>query len=108
VEFARGMPLLETLDLSSTHVTDLSPLLACRSLHHLNLAGLNPANPRTLMKLPIESLTVSPMLITDKIGLNALRFHRTLRVLRSPSDPPDQAASDFWRKLDGGAYNQVQ
>ena len=108
VEFARGMPLLETLDLSSTHVTDLSPLLTCRSLRHLDLAGLNPANPLTLMKLPIESLTVSPMLITDRKGLNSLRFHRTLKILRSPDDPPDQAASDFWRKLDGGAYDQVQ
>ncbi len=108
VEFARGMPLLETLDLSSTHVTDLSPLMACRSLRHLDLAGLNPANPRALMKLPIESLTVSPMLITDRKGLNSLRLHRTLKILRSPDDPRDQAASDFWRKLDGGAYNQVQ
>jgi hypothetical protein len=108
VEFAWGMPLLKTLDLSSTHVTDLSPLLACRSLRHLDLAGLNPANPLTLMKLSIESLTVSPMLITDRKGLNLLRFHRTLRVLRSPDDPPGQTASDFWRKLDGGAYNQVQ
>jgi Leucine-rich repeat (LRR) protein len=43
------MPLLETLDLSSTRVTDLTPLLACRGLRNLNLAGLNPANPRTLM-----------------------------------------------------------
>ena len=108
VEFARGMPLLETLDISSTHVTDLSPLLACRRLRRLDLAGLNPANPRVLMKLPIESLTVSPMLITDRKGLNSLRFHRTLKILRSPDDPPEQAASDFWRKLDGGAYNQVQ
>ncbi len=108
VEFARGMPLLETLDLSSTHVTDLSPLLACRGLRHLDIAGLNPADPRALMKLPIESLTVSPMLITDRQGLNSLRFHRTLRIMRSPDDPPDQAASDFWRKLDDGAYNQVQ
>jgi serine/threonine protein kinase/class 3 adenylate cyclase len=108
VEFARSMPLLETLDISSTHITDLAPLQACRGLRHLDLAGLNPSNPRTLMKLPIEWLTVSPMLITDRQGLNSLRFHRTLRVLRSPDDPPGQPARDFWRKLDGGAYNQVQ
>jgi hypothetical protein len=61
-----------------------------------------------LMKLPIEWLTVSPMLITDRQGLNSLRFHRTLRILRSPDDPPGQPARDFWRKLDGGAYNQVR
>ena len=86
VEFARGMPLLETLDLSSTHVTDLSPLLACRRLRHLDLAGLNPADPRTLLKLPIESLTVSPMLITDRQGAEfaALSSHsQEVCVLRT-------------------------
>ena len=108
VDFVRNMPLLETLDLSSTRVTDLSPLLACRSLRHLNLAGLNPANPRALMHLPIESLTLSPTLIEDRKGLDALRFHRTLKVLRSPEDPADQPAAVFWRRLDEGGYDQVQ
>ena len=108
VDFVRNMPLLETLDLSWTRVADLSPLLACRSLRHLNLAGLNPANPRALMNLPIESLTLSPALIEDRKGLDALRFHRTLKVLRSPEDPTDQPAAVFWRRLDEGGYDQVQ
>jgi serine/threonine protein kinase/class 3 adenylate cyclase len=108
VDFVRSMPLLETLDLSSTRVTDLSPLLACRGLRHLNLAGVNPANPRVLMNLPIESLTLSPMLIADRKGLDSLRFHRTLRVLRSPDDPSNQPAAVFWRRLDEGAYDQVR
>jgi hypothetical protein len=108
VEFVRSMPLLETLDLSSTRVTDLSPLLACRGLRHLNLAGLKPANSRTLMKLPIESVTLSPMLIADRKELDSLRFHRTLRVLRSPDDPLDQSAAVFWRRLDQGAHDQAR
>ncbi|HEY5811495.1 MAG TPA: leucine-rich repeat domain-containing protein, partial [Terrimicrobiaceae bacterium] len=107
-DFARSMPLLESLDLSSTHITDLSPLASCRRLRYLDLAGLNPANMRILMTLPIESLTVSPMLITDKSSLNALRYHRTLNILRAPGDPPAQPASDFWRKLESGKYNQIQ
>ena len=106
-DFAWGMPLLERLDLSFTHVTDLAPLGACRQLRHLDLAGLNPSNLRTLIKLPLESLTLSPMLVTDRNSLNALRFHRTLKVLRSPEDPPDQPAGEFWRKLETGKYNQV-
>jgi serine/threonine protein kinase/class 3 adenylate cyclase len=108
VDFVRNTPLLETLDLSSSRVSDLSPLLACRSLRHLNLAGLNPANLRALMNLPLESLTLSPMLIEDRKGLDALRFHRTLKVLRSPEDPPHQPTAVFWRKLDEGSYDQVQ
>jgi Leucine-rich repeat (LRR) protein len=107
VDFAWGMPLLEKLDLSFTHVTDLAPLGACRQLRYLDLAGLNPSNLRTLIKLPLESLTLSPMLVTDRSSLNALRFHRTLKVLRSPEDPPDQSASEFWHKLETGSYNQV-
>lgn len=107
-DFAWGMPLLEKLDLSFTHVTDLAPLRACRSLRFLDLAGLNPVNMRVLIKLPIEALTVSPMLVTDRSSLNALRFHRTLKTLRSPGDPPDQPASDFWRKLESGNYDHIQ
>jgi hypothetical protein len=106
-DFAWGMPLLEKLDLSFTHVTNLAPLGACRQLRYLDLAGLNPSSLRTLMKLPLDSLTLSPMLVTDRNSLNALRFHRTVKVLRSPEDPPDQPASEFWRKLETGSYNQV-
>ena len=69
---------------------------------------LNPINLRTLLKLPLESLTLSPMLITDKSSLNALRFHRTLKILRSPQDPLDQPTSDFWRRLEAGQYSHVQ
>jgi Leucine-rich repeat (LRR) protein len=108
VDFARGMPLVEKLDLSLTHVTDLTPLAACRQLRHLDLTGLNPASLRTLMKLPLESLTLSPMLITDRSSLDALRVHRTLKVMRSPEDPLEQPASEFWRKLDSGEYDQVR
>jgi serine/threonine protein kinase/class 3 adenylate cyclase len=107
-DFAWGMPLLEKLDLSFTNVTDLAPLGACRRLQHLDLAGLDPINIRTLLKLPLESLTVSPMLLNDKSSLNSLRFHRTLKILRSPQDPPDQPASEFWRRLDTGQYSQIQ
>lgn len=107
-DFAWGMPLLDKLDLSFTQVTDLAPLGACRRLQYLDLAGLNPINLRTLLKLPLESLTLSPMLITDKSSLNALRFHRTLKILRSPQDPLDQPTSDFWRRLEAGQYSHVQ
>jgi serine/threonine protein kinase/class 3 adenylate cyclase len=108
VDFARGMPLVEKLDLSLTHVTDLAPLGACRQLRQLDLAGLNPGSLRTLMQLPLESLTLSPMLITDRNSLDALRVHRTLKVIRSPEDPLEQPASEFWRKLDSGEYDQVR
>jgi serine/threonine protein kinase/class 3 adenylate cyclase/tetratricopeptide (TPR) repeat protein len=107
VDFAWGMPLLNKLDLSFTQITDLTPLGVCRRLQHLDLAGLNPTNLRTLRKLPLESLTLSPMLMSDKNSLNALRLHRTLKILRSPQDPPDQPASEFWRKLDSGQYSQI-
>jgi Leucine-rich repeat (LRR) protein len=101
------MPLLNKLDLSFTQITDLTPLGVCRRLQHLDLAGLNPTNLRTLLKLPLESLTLSPMLMSDKNSLNALRLRRTLKILRSPQDPPDQPASEFWRKLDSGQYSQI-
>ena len=92
---------------SSPLVTDLAPLGACRRLQRLDLAGLNPINLRTLLKLPLESLTLSPKLMSDKNSLSVLRLHRTLKILRSPQDPPDQPTSEFWRKVDSGQYNQI-
>lgn len=105
IGFARVMPHLEKLNVSSTNVTDLSPLQGIRSLRELDLGGLNPANLRVLMNLPIDRMTLSPMLITDKVSLNALRAHRTITVLRTPDDPEGQTPAEFWRKVDAGAYN---
>lgn len=104
LDFVRTMPLLERLDLSETDVTDLGALAGSRSLRHLNLTGLNASNLRALLNLPIESITLSPMLITDKTGLDSLRLHRKLQVLRAPGDPEDQPPPDFWHKLDNGGY----
>lgn len=105
LNFLPTMPQLETLVLSDTNVTDLSPLLAVRlPLRHLKIDGLNPANLRALINFPLESLTVSPMLIRDKVGLDSLRMHRTLKILRAPGDPEDQPARIFWEKLDRGDY----
>jgi len=104
VLFLRWMPLLEELDLSDTLVTDLSPLAASRRLRVLSLGGLSVSNMRCLVSLPLERLTLSPLRIVDKIGLNALRGHRTLKVLRTPGDPEDQPAAEFWRRLDAGDY----
>lgn len=107
LDFVRGMPLLENLDISDTNVTDVSVLGFSRSLRVINLGGLNPANLRSLAVLPLQSLTVSPMLITDRASLNALRQHRTLKILRAPGDPDDQPAAEFWAKLDRGMYDQA-
>lgn len=108
IDFVRGMPLLETLDISSTHVTDLSPLQGRTNLRSLDLQGLNPANLRVLSGLGLTSLVLSPMLVTDKVSLSALRLHRTLKVVRAPDDPAEQPAFEFWRKLDGGLYQESQ
>jgi len=108
IDAARNMPLLEKLDLSGTHVVDLAPILACRRLAELNLTGLNPANLRVIINLPLRELVLSPELITDKSALAGLRQHRTLRVIRADGDPPDQTALEFWRKLDSGGYPQTQ
>jgi len=104
LDFVRGMPNLLKLDVSNTGVSDMTPLLACRGLRELDLGGAHPSNLRVLISLPLDSLTVSPMLVTDKTGLISLRLHRTLKVLRSPDDPENQPALEFWRKLESKGY----
>jgi serine/threonine protein kinase/class 3 adenylate cyclase len=106
LEAARQMPQLETLDLSDSDVSDLSPLLACRRLRFLDVSGADRAGLRILLNLPLESLTISPLLISDKDSLDALRSHRTLRTLRTPSDPETHPPAAFWKKWDSGAYNE--
>lgn len=109
LDFIRAMPRLESLDISDTRVADLTSLRPATRLQELNLAGLNPANLRVLVWLPLRSVTVSPAVIQDKASLNAaLRLSKNLRVLRSPDDPTQQAPLDFWRKFDTGAYNPPQ
>jgi serine/threonine protein kinase/class 3 adenylate cyclase len=107
IDFVRYLPQLQSLDISDTHVIDLTPLRNVR-LQELNIAGLDPANFRILGFLPLRVLTLSPMLIGDKAALASLRMHRNLRVLRTPDDPADQSATEFWRKFDSGFYNEAR
>lgn len=107
LEFARGLILLETLDVSDTNVTDLSPLVACTRLRELNLGNLNPGNLNILFRVPLESLVLSPLLITDTASLNQLKLLRTITKLRAPGDPEKQTVGDFWRKVDAGSYDQT-
>ncbi|MEX1120064.1 MAG: protein kinase [Terrimicrobiaceae bacterium] len=105
LEAVRMMPQLETLNLAGSDATELSPLLNCRRLRTLDLSATNPSSLRTLLMLPLESLTLSPLLITDKASLLAIRGHRTLRSLRTPDDPPTHAPLLFWQKLENGHYD---
>lgn len=100
LDFVRGLPQLERLHLAQTPSGDLSPLGWCRRLRALDLSGADRSGLRALGAVPLESLTVSPELISDGASLRALRGHRTLRILRAPSDPPHQTAAEFWRKFD--------
>jgi len=108
LEALRMMPQLETLNLAGSFVSDLSPLLNCRRLRNLDLSATNPSSLRILLTLPLESLTLSPLRITDKASLMAIRGHRTLRSLRTPEDPPTHAPLLFWQKLENGHYDMPQ
>lgn len=107
IDGIRQMPLLEVLSLSGTKINDLTPLSYSRRLKHLDIASLNPSNLRLLNNLPIETLVLSPEDITDMASLAALRLHRTIRVLRTPSDSENQRSVEFWRKFDAGEYQKV-
>jgi hypothetical protein len=108
LEALRMMPQLETLNLAGSDASDLGSLLNCRRLRNLDLSATNPASLRTLLMLPLESLTLSPLLIGDKASLMAIRGHRTLRSLRTPEDPPTHAPLLFWQKLESGHYDTPQ
>ncbi len=104
LEFLQGMSFIQALDVSSTDITDLSPLLNCPYLRDLNIGGLNPPSLAVLFRLPLQSLTISPLLITDKAAVNSLRGHNSLKSIRTPTDKEGQTFVEFWRKLDSGGY----
>jgi serine/threonine protein kinase/class 3 adenylate cyclase len=105
LEPVRFMPRLESLNLANSDVSDLSPLINCRRLRSLDISSTNPANLRVIQNLPVDSLTLSPLLITDKASLLALKGHRTLRSLRAPTDPNPQPPAVFWQKLESNSYD---
>jgi serine/threonine protein kinase/class 3 adenylate cyclase len=104
LDFLRAAPQVQSLDLADTPPSDLSALFACRRLQFLDISGADRSGLRILINLPLESLTLSPHLISDRNSLETLRFHRTLRVFRSPEDPENFTPVAFWKKYDAGDY----
>jgi len=94
---------LESLNLANTEVSDLAPLQS-RRLAQLDISGTPISNLLVLSRLPLESLVIDRKLAAESNRIHALRFHRSLRAIRTPEDPEDQPASEFWRKVTRGAY----
>lgn len=105
LSWVRKMPQLASLDISDTQISDLAPLASCRWLQSLDAGKLPLTNLQALRFPPLGRLTISPMMVSDKAALNALRTWRLLRVVRAPDDPADQPAAEFWKKLDSGGYD---
>ncbi|MEO6054474.1 MAG: protein kinase [Chthoniobacterales bacterium] len=118
------MPMLEKLNLTRTPVSDLTPLRGKR-LKEVNLCGtgvmdIAPITQNALRFLditdaPIKSLTPLRMIsletlvlglhqIQDSNLLFVLRGNRTLNIIRTPDDPSDQSATEFWRRYDASEY----
>jgi len=96
----RSMVSLENLDLSGTQIKQLEPLAKCTKLRELNLGGLSCDDFRPLMALPLERLTISPDMFSNKTILAPLRSHTKLKILRAPKDPENQTPAEFWAKVD--------
>jgi hypothetical protein len=57
--------------------------------------------------MPLTELVLSPELLPDLKQAAPLRRHRSLRSIRAPGDPDGQTAAQFWKRLDGGAYERA-
>lgn len=98
---------LRVLKIGNTRITDLTPL-GQAALRELDLSGLSITTLAPLRNQPLEVLILNPELLRDKDSLQLFRSNRTLRILATPADPPDQSPSDFWQKFDKGAYNTLK
>jgi hypothetical protein len=99
------LPLLEELDISGTPVRNLLPLSG-RRLQSLNIAGCAAAPLSVLEWMPLKTLVLTPSLCPDLKANPRLRSSRTLRSIRTATDPAEQTAAEFWRKFDAGDYDK--
>ena len=98
IDAAREMPMLETLDISGTNITDIEPLNSCRGLRRLDLGDLENLPLESLRLVPLESLTVSEDVATNQKALLILKSIRSIRRLRTTEDPQQQSTEQFWNK----------
>lgn len=98
LNFLKALPTLGSLDISNTPVTDLWPLASCKFLRSLEAGGCRLHNLQALKTLTkLQQLTISPELIENPKDMEALKS-TTITSIRTPTDPPDQTATDFFRK----------
>jgi Leucine-rich repeat (LRR) protein len=98
LKFAAGLTNLTRLEISNTAVTDLTPLANCKSLRTLEVGGCRLENLRVLKELPsLRNLTISPELLKNPQELAALKSI-PIPSIRTPEEPPDQSAVEFFRK----------
>jgi serine/threonine protein kinase/class 3 adenylate cyclase len=98
LKFASATPNLTSLDISNTDITDLTPLVSCKLLVTLDAGGCRIENLRALQYTrSLRMLTISPDLLQNRKDL-ALLKSSTIPFIRTPQDPLNQTASDFFRK----------
>jgi hypothetical protein len=98
LKFAAGLTNLTRLDISNTAVTDLTPLANCKSLRTLEAGGCRLENLSVLKVLPsLRNLTISPEFLKNPQELAALKSI-PIPSIRTPEEPPDQSAVEFFRK----------
>jgi len=98
LKFASATPSLTSLDISNTSVTDLTPLAYCARLVTLDAGGCRLDNFSALKNLrSLRQLTISPDLFQNRKDL-ALLKSTAIPFIRTPDDPPNQTAADFFRK----------
>jgi len=98
IKFAAGLTNLTRLDISNTGVTDLTPLTNCKSLRTLEAGGCRLENLRVLKELPgLRNLTISPEFLKNPKELAALKSI-PIPSIRTPDEPADQSAVEFFRK----------
>jgi hypothetical protein len=98
LKFTAGLTNLTRLEISNTAVTDLTPLANCKSLRTLEAGGCRLENLRVLKELPsLRNLTISPEFLKNPQELAALKSI-PIPSIRTPEEPPDQSAVEFFRK----------
>lgn len=93
LEFLAAAPLVESIDVARSAVSQIGPVTWCRQLRSLNISGLKIEDFSNLSRTRITRLTTNPYPLPEEIEIIAQ--HRTLTHVRGPDDPQDLTRLEF-------------
>ncbi len=99
LDFIKAFSGIQSLDLSNTSITDLSPLTSCRNLSQLEISGLSPQKLPDPWISSLKGITLSPEKLSPEVISLFKRISRP-PMFREPGNTEFKASATFWKSIE--------